>query len=30
VRTDKGGVIAAVKVSVGEKVNSGDLLALIA
>jgi sodium pump decarboxylase gamma subunit len=30
VRADKGGVIAAIKVSVGEKVNTGDVLALIA
>ena len=30
VRADKGGVIAAIKVSVGEKVNTGDLLALLA
>ncbi len=30
VRSHKGGVVAAIKVSVGEKVNTGDLLALIA
>lgn len=30
VRTDKAGIVAAIRVTVGEKVNTGDVLALIA